>query len=117
MKLQAINYITEIINIINNGWCQKAFAVDVNGNVIHMLDKNACSFCLNGAIYKVYDMADKNKYIFFHVERVLRQVCGGSIAFFNDKKGRTKEEIIQVCNEAIEVFKQQETNINIPNPS
>jgi hypothetical protein len=83
------------------GWCQGRSALDVDGNLVNPRSKKAVKFCIIGAVeacirvgidsWEDYDGA------FDKVRRVLRV---WSLAEWNDKPGRTKEEVIKVLKEA-----------------
>lgn len=78
------------------GWCQGDWAKNRRGaSTIYSRD-SACSFCLLGSIYRVYE-ADERTNALARIASVLK---ASSIAAWNDAPGRTKEEVIAALKAA-----------------
>lgn len=84
-----------------SSWCQADYARDSKGVFIDgddpwliARDWAAISWCLAGAIYKCYEKDEADVII----DRVTKHL-GVSVESWNDKSGRTHEEVINVCKE------------------
>jgi hypothetical protein len=105
--------------IINRGWTQGAYAraggiKAVELETISGIISNADSFCSLGAIYSadILEMAgDSNTaHAIDYLQRVV--VCEFTrfdmfIAYWNDMPGRTKEQVIDAFDEAIELAESE----------
>ncbi len=77
------------------GWCQNQFAKDKKGCSVAIGSKEAASFCVQGALLK----AGVNNLKFdtsLKVYNVLNQLVPEGYIEWNDEKGRTKEEVIDL---------------------
>ncbi len=87
----------------STGWCQGTYARDANGEAVHAMDEEACSYCILGAIWKTYGYGDASDL----VRRILSKGKGKrrghsirSIAEWQDAQERTKEEVIAALKAA-----------------
>jgi len=82
--------------IKSKGWCQKAYAKDAAGNEAYRHCKEACAFCISGAI----DVARYKKGISaLDQEDLCKVLCdevGTSIITWNDYSKRTKKQVIDL---------------------
>ena len=76
----------------STGWCQYTYAMDNDGHDTCWEDKNACAFCVVGAIYNCYGSGNKG----LKIEEELSNFLNTSdITSWNDDPERTKDEIVQ----------------------
>ena len=101
--------------LLEKGWCQGSRALDAEGESVRAVDSRAASFCLIGAIARArYDVAYESgvnavgswwltaEPIESYVSTLGSWSIGSSgLAQFNDKPGRTKEEVIAVLDAVI----------------
>lgn len=97
---------------IEKGWCQKRFARDSNGEGVGAHSPKACSWCTTGAVYVV---TTSTLDVFYALNaltetlnvsgRTLRGMRPDamyySLGVWNDKEGRTKEEVLALFDKAI----------------
>lgn len=83
------------------GWCQGTFARNIDGEQVTTIDSQAASFCLLGALYKsctldnIYDF-DKFDTYYQIVQKSISELGFPDVPSWNDKTGRTKEEVIKL---------------------
>jgi hypothetical protein len=81
------------------GWCQGALARDRYGVSVDCFDVNAESVCMIGALH----LAIPSKQIgITDAANALGDIIRDSIALWNDRPGRTKDEVIAMFKAAIE---------------
>lgn len=94
---------------IDSGWCQKVFARDANGNSIAPNSDSAVAWCLRGAISSI--IGSRSDYhqlypifnaIFTELIKDIRPYSSIEFTQWNDVSGRTKEEILNLYDRAIE---------------
>lgn len=78
------------------GWCKGYFAKDATGNDAEVIDPNACSFCIHGALKKAALVEFKDGYAAYKKEyatafQMLNTRLGGAWKF-NDNMLSSKEE-------------------------
>jgi hypothetical protein len=84
------------------GWCQGTYAKDVEGFSVDPMYPDAACFCLSGVLDAVETDADYRSQAWQVLnEHILNNELGLSIVSFNDKKGRTKEEVLSLLDNAI----------------
>jgi hypothetical protein len=54
MKTELISLIAETKRLLRLGWCKSALARDKNNQYVSSYSKEACSWCLSGAITRAY---------------------------------------------------------------
>ncbi len=98
--------------LLENGWTTGKTARNSAGEEVSFRDPSACSFCVLGAVWRVGGyVAPLGGDMEELVRRVIRtRVPLGSHApgTYNDAEGRTKEEILSVIDDAIELAKGAE---------
>lgn len=89
---------------IEKGWCRGKLARDKDGNETEPKNPRACSWCLVGACIAAIppdeseaDLAARRAFV-----NRLRDETGQDRAWFNDAEGRTKEQVIEAIDRAIE---------------
>lgn len=88
-----------------HGWCQGANARLPNKQATVFYDKHATEFCINGAAHKLpVSTAALNCFI-------RRETKFPTISSWNDAKGRTKKQVIAMCEKFEKSLKH-----NTPNP-
>ncbi len=79
------------------GWCQYIGAKDKNGDPADYDSKEAVAFCLTIAIMKCYKQGSSQM---FNKFRNVNNIGTMSLVIWNDKKGRTKEQVIKALEKA-----------------
>lgn len=82
-------------------WCQGPSARDANGDVTASNSPTACSWCIQGAIWKVYKSWDEQVKAEEKLEAVLKKrKKHPSFVRFNEKPGRKFSTIRRLIEEA-----------------
>lgn len=95
--------------LVNKGWCQRATARDCNGDVVYPLAHTATAFCAIGAIHyaggRGFDWYSKNAILSrrFLGQAIAARTSSEIIEDYNDAPERTKEEVIEVFDAAIQL--------------
>jgi len=76
-------------------WTQDTWARSANGSVAKWGDKQACKFCMMGAIFRVYGPRYEPA-----MWRRLHDSLGGSVSQFNDAPERTHAEVLEAVRRA-----------------
>ncbi len=83
----------------NKGWTQKTFARDKNRHGVASSSKAAVCFCMSGVINHLAKGREQE------AEQARTQITKlvplGQIVDFNDAKGRTQKEVVEVFTKAI----------------
>jgi hypothetical protein len=87
--------------IINKGWTQKVFARDEFNNRISQYDKSACSYCMIGACRTA--AMRHNVGPISALNALKNAINHPFISVWNDNPYRTKEEVIEAFNKAIDL--------------
>ena len=81
-------------------WCQGNYARDANKKPVIASDPSAVSYCLVGAIWAATPIIDWH--LRAEISECLQLLNGNSIPTkWNDQKGRTKQEVIDLLDKAI----------------
>lgn len=92
-------------DIIRKGWTQGTYARNEAGQPVGALDKEACQWCLRGALKRAdnFDHASLSVYGIKVYQRVLQSLSNSifpqSLASWNDEKGRTQADVIKILEE------------------
>jgi hypothetical protein len=108
---EASDFLRAMRQRIEQGWIQGGYAKTKDGWVCRPESELACAWCLSGAMLNVGTqhpgLLDAITYL---RQAILSSAFaspsasyGGEIIYFNDKKGRTKEEVLAKIEEAIEL--------------
>ena len=90
--------------LIEKGWTQGYLAANPKGKQVPPEDPEACAFCMIGAMVRA---SHDSEVSLNELRRAKTQLHGfGSLADFNDTTGRTKAEILEVFDRAIEQANQ-----------
>lgn len=80
----------------NNGWVQGQSAVDANGQPVLYNSDRAVAFCFTGAFFRANPTVGHA--IHFNINPIFNEVfsrrSGRDTVQFNDKLGRTKQEVV-----------------------
>lgn len=98
------NFLKHTLNLIKKGWTQGNYAVNQEGVVIGYTSGNACKFCLSGALARTQN--DFNLSWYNYLSHNVRQLIennlpDGDVISWNDKKGRTKKQVVSLLNKVI----------------
>lgn len=106
MNSEAVEILKEARKLlIEKGWTQAAYARDINGYRVSPRSTDAVCFCSIGAIQHVHGSWGVP-------ERFLTRASEHaywSVPVWNDKPGRTKEDVIALFDKAIEIGSKNET--------
>ena len=93
-------YAVEDVLDLPSKWCQGAIAKNDRGDSVDYCDSSATSWCLLGAVLKVgfYFSDDSNELI----DLIDKFIPVGGIERWNDHKGRTYDEVMDIVNIAAE---------------
>lgn len=107
-------HLEKALELIKAGWTQGAGARNKHGLIVPTRDETATCYCLDGALYKNINPYMGNQDLDTidgrarsTIRHVINKKYGPSkyshnyIILFNDTPGRTKEEVIEVLEEAI----------------
>lgn len=83
-----------------NDLCKGWYAKDKEGNDVQPLNPNACAFCTMGALQRAYENWYIRQQAINRLENKIHRIAGDfSIARWNDKPERTKEEVVSLLKE------------------
>jgi hypothetical protein len=93
------------------GWIQGHQAHDANGNFCDPSDDRAVSFCIIGAIEHGRSELVEGYWPCTQIlERLRKKVCTSPVAW-NDKPGRTKEEVLAIFDAVIADFEASDADL------
>jgi len=98
MNADAKQIVVDAITYIERGWCQNALAKNERGSSVHVMAKDACSWCMMGAIIR--STIDKLKSeaecenVVQKVSRYIELDCGLLIDEYNDHADRTQAQVV-----------------------
>lgn len=98
------NFLKHVKNLIKKGWCQGHYATDNYGKSVLYEEKNACKFCLVGALMRtqrdfelgVVGSCYNDKFQHFLWEKGIY-----NILHFNDDVKTTKKKVLSWLDSAI----------------
>lgn len=101
---------------IQQGWCQRAFARNVDDFETDCASEDACKWCIMGAFMSIAgeeELFDSLlPHVSFAIRQGIKQVCPDlefmSLVDYNDKYCSSQEEMEKVFEEAIEWADMQE---------
>lgn len=102
---QLVEELLKIKNLIStHKWLQNAFARNKEGLTVDPKDKKAVSFCLLGAIDHFRVSSSVEGFIFNCAMRhaIERQIQGRVITIWNDQIAKTKQDVLDVLERAIQ---------------
>ena len=85
-------------------WCRGAAARDKDGMVVFTTQRDAVSFCLIGAFYKVEDNINRIREATTFVAKAIKTE---NIAFWNDRKHRKHEQVLKALDKAIALAEKE----------
>lgn len=99
-----IQFLSRVKELIERGWCQRWIACDENSNPVSIKSgKLPAKFSLLGALIRAE--AEGLGSYFFAYNLLMRYTGEDFTGKWNDAKGRTKEEVIEVVDKAIALSK------------
>lgn len=102
-------------SVLTHGWTQEVYARDAEGAPTAIHAKNATSFCFLGNIFYTANnlgIASDTPVYKNATRAIIKVLQPESMTTFNDKAGRTKEEIIEVIDKAITLLKTEGESLN-----
>lgn len=108
-QIQKLDMLFKTKDLITKGWCKNAFARDKDNKECKIDDKNACKFCLAGALFFIAHCWD-NQYLGRYLansllEDLRKQIKMEPINHFNDQQ-ETPEPIISLIDSEIKSLEQ-----------
>lgn len=103
---KATEILLEARNLIEKGWCQGCMARRAGGGLTDIFDASAAQFCLMGAMHRAGAMLESDEFRPTAQNFIYKAGNIGSLIHFNDAKGRTQAEIIDVLTRAIEASRE-----------
>ena len=105
-KTQIVELLKETRHLLKRGWCQGAWAKDIQGHPIESSSLKAECFCLMGAIYRAgldlhTPIAVRNRAEDFVRNALLAEGEVGGIIVFNDAEDRCLSEVLKLIDKAI----------------
>jgi len=88
---------------IEQGWTQGVLARSVDGSSVTSFDPEATCWCLAGACFATADVKDTDNSFgepYLH-HNVIFDYIKMSLTEYNDKKGRTQQEVLDMLDEVI----------------
>ena len=98
------------IDLIKQGWTQKALARNERGWTVSPMHHGACTWCIEGALFKAqWDLSPgvEGEYLDPMASRLVA-FFRAPISEWNDQEGRTQSEVV----EAMEEFLNSEENLS-----
>jgi hypothetical protein len=83
------------IDYIRKGWTQGQSAIDIHGHRVYCCSRKAIAWCSTGAIEAAYRDGGSEEAC-----RKLRSVVKSKILTWNDKKWRTKKQVLAAFKKA-----------------
>lgn len=92
----------EVIELLKKGWIKGAEARDKDGFNIPFDNSNAFSFCLTGAIHRIYGKKQHYKgcHCYIFNQYVYEHTKFTKTFAFNDSPNTTLEDVIALCEQA-----------------
>ena len=92
---------------VEAGWTQRAAARDASGQSVGWTEAKACSYCAMGALWAATEGSAHSAELW--LIRVLQsRNAGHSVISFNDDRNRTKDDVLKLFDDAIELAKGAE---------
>lgn len=96
--------VSKAIELLEKGWCQRAFAKDQDGNQVPVDSPDACTFCTLGALIRAgleinpdTTTVSIHQLAFYEITDALRaHTDSHSIAGFNDLAWTKKDDVISL---------------------
>lgn len=111
MRNEVIEGLKSARVLLENGWTTRQTARNSRGEGVSVYDPTACSFCVLGAVWRVGGYVSP---LGGDMEELVRRVIRARVPLgnhapgtYNDAEGRTKEEVLSVIDEAIELAKAE----------
>lgn len=109
----AVDILLEARDLVGQGWCQRAGAVNVAGAQTFTLADDAVRFCIVGAIDRANgrDRAGDNWSSAIHFIECAIGNDSMSIALWNDADGRTQAEVYDMLDRAAKLAKEAQDRL------
>lgn len=109
---QASDTLMEAIRLVRKGWTRYSSARDKKGRYVNNHSDKAASFCMSGAVDACALNGEKDVIL----QAIGEILMGASypradIAGWNDRKGRTQNEVIKVMLEAYRLLRDREDDL------
>lgn len=98
-----------------NGWTQGCYARDQEDRWVKVTDPSACKWCLSGALNLAYarapieDMELRYRTFESATGTIAWLLQSEPVVDWNDKIGRTQEEVLELVDQAIAIHEQEES--------
>lgn len=103
--METVAILKQARKLIQQGWCQEAYARDANGNKVEAVDETAVCWCISGAILKA-----AGGYQGRHGEDAERVVDYFAVVIgtidvsgWNDSPATTKEKVLKAIDDLLDL--------------
>lgn len=112
-------YVDKVIDIIQKGWTKGTYARTVNGRNVATMDKDACQFCLEGALARAADgweHVEEYSVAEYEIREAVKRKfpgrgphanCCSELPAFNDNDSTTVDDVVLVLTEAKKRIQEQ----------
>lgn len=90
------------------GWTQLHAATDSYGSSVCVFSSEASCFCLSGGLEKVVNPPQNGFELLVQAQRIIEGITDHLIIWWNDKPGRTQQEVIELLDKAIVIAGEME---------
>ncbi len=104
----ATDVLLKAASIVEEGWCQYVFHTNGDGQWATTRDK-ASKSCAAGALSRAASELDANERDSQHAYMALAMHVGGMVTDWNDKDGRTAEEVAEAMRNAADRYADLKT--------
>lgn len=93
---------------VEKGWCQGAYAKDVNGETVWIHSPHAAAWDVWGALTMPFRFPDRKepKTLIKSAWQILSDIVGEPFHEWQDKPGRTKDEVLAIISKATDIALQ-----------
>jgi hypothetical protein len=107
----------ETKRLLKKGWTQKVFARDASGDPESQHSKAAVCWCLTGALSRASEYKNISYENYVSVRQLLEEFIHAetdtwwTMTTWNDQKGRTQQEVIDLVDKAYREIKRQQMEL------
>lgn len=107
-----VEKLKEVYAVLDRGWTRGAYARDKKGRVIDPKDDRVVECCLSGAVRRVCTSTTEIEMLSSALNEEIGKIASGyGIVWWNDCHDRTKEEVLQLVQSAIDACQSSEKKI------
>lgn len=91
-----------VAGVLEQGWCQRAYARDAQGKMVTLRDETACCYCLSAAVELTADFSNGRAVAMYQAIANTLGLPLDRIVPWQDERDRTKAEVIYIVRMAAE---------------